>query len=269
MTKIFDCVTFFNENFITNLRFEILNEAVDYFVICESIYDHQGKSKNLNFKLENENFKNKIIYLVLDKPFDKKNNPWINQAIQREHILKKLNHVNLEDYIMFSDPDEIPDPKKLKNMNLKKKYGIFLQKMYCYKFNLYNEYESPWEGTRICKKKNLKSINFMRQKVVAKNLRQPFWKFYKEKSIQVFDNGGWHFNSLLKPEDIYMKLKSFAHREFQSDEYSNIDVIKKNIDEKKDLFKRNRFYKKVDLDKSFPEFIIKNRNNLIEWILSS
>jgi len=39
MTKIFDCITFFNENFITNLRFEILNEAVDLFVICESKYN--------------------------------------------------------------------------------------------------------------------------------------------------------------------------------------------------------------------------------------
>ena len=53
-------------------------------------------------------------------------------------------------------------------------------KMCYYKFNLYNEYESPWEGTRICKKKNLKSINFMRQKVVTKILKI-FWKFYKEK----------------------------------------------------------------------------------------
>ena len=119
------------------------------------MYDHQGKVKELNFKLKNKNFENKIIYLTLDKPFNKKNNPWKNQAIQREYILEKLNHLDLEDYIMFSDPDEIPDPKLLKNIELKKKYGIFLQKMYCYKFNLYNEYESPWEGTRICKKKIL------------------------------------------------------------------------------------------------------------------
>ena len=45
MSKIFDCITFFNENFIANLRFEILNEIVDYFVICESKYDHQGRKK--------------------------------------------------------------------------------------------------------------------------------------------------------------------------------------------------------------------------------
>ena len=34
--KIFDCITFFQENLITNIRLEILNEYVDYFVICES-----------------------------------------------------------------------------------------------------------------------------------------------------------------------------------------------------------------------------------------
>ncbi len=31
--KVFDCITFFNENFITNLRFEILDPVVDFFVI--------------------------------------------------------------------------------------------------------------------------------------------------------------------------------------------------------------------------------------------
>ena len=48
--KIYDCITFFKENFITNLRFEILNDTVDYFVICESIYDHRGQKKVKNFK---------------------------------------------------------------------------------------------------------------------------------------------------------------------------------------------------------------------------
>ena len=153
MNKIFDCITFYNENFITNLRFEILKEQIDYFVICESKYNHRGEKKNLNFRLENKNFQNKIIYLILDRPFPKNNDPWKNQAIQRDFMLEKLNYVEPEDYILFSDPDEIPNPKILSNIQLEKKYGIFLQQMFCYKFNLYNKFESPWEGTRICKKK--------------------------------------------------------------------------------------------------------------------
>ena len=43
--KIFDCVTFYNENLVSNIRFNILNDLVDYFVICESKYDHQGQKK--------------------------------------------------------------------------------------------------------------------------------------------------------------------------------------------------------------------------------
>ena len=53
----------------------------------------------------------------------------------------------------FSDPDEIIEPKFLQDFSLKKKYGIFLQKCFNFKFNLFNPYESPWEGTRVCKKK--------------------------------------------------------------------------------------------------------------------
>ena len=55
------------------------------------------------------------------------------------------------------------------NFELKYKYGIFLQDCFNYKFNLFNKYESPWEGTRVAKKKNLKTINFLRQKIKSKN----------------------------------------------------------------------------------------------------
>ena len=43
--KIYDCVTFFDENLLTNLRFEVLNEVVDYFIVCESKYDHKNREK--------------------------------------------------------------------------------------------------------------------------------------------------------------------------------------------------------------------------------
>jgi len=267
MSKIFDCITFFNENFIANLRFEILKDAVDYFIICESTFDHKGNKKKINFNLKNSIYKNKIIHLIHDKPFSIKNNAWQNQAEQREHIFNALKLAEDDDYIMFSDPDEIPSPNTLRKLNLRKKYGIFLQKMYCYKFNIFNQYESPWEGTRICKKKNLKSIDYMRQKIVLKNLKQPFWKIYKEKSIESFEDGGWHFNSLLTPEEISLKLKTFAHTEFAKPEYSDVNIIKENIQQNKDLFKRNITYKRVELDNTFPKYILENKEDLSPWIV--
>jgi len=265
--KIFDCVTFFQENFITNFRFEVLDQVVDYFVVCESRFDHRGNKKELNFKLTNSKYKEKIIYLVLEEPFKKNNDIWQNQAEQREYIINGLYHADSNDYVMFSDPDEIPRPELLKNISIKKKYGIFLQNIYCYKFNLFNRYESPWEGTRICQKKNLRSIDYMRQKIKKKNLSSPFWKFYKEKNIQIIDKGGWHFNSLLSPEEISKKLKTFAHSEFSDEKFSSVSVIKEKISKRIDLFERNHEYEEVKIDNSFPDYLIKNINKYKEYTI--
>ena len=45
--KIYDCITFYDENLLTNLRFEILKNVVDTFVVCESVFDHKEKKKKL------------------------------------------------------------------------------------------------------------------------------------------------------------------------------------------------------------------------------
>ena len=100
MSKIIDCVTFFNENFIFDLRYKILEKFVDQFVVCESRYDHKGKEKKLNFKIQKYN-KKKINYIVLETKFPIKNNAWQNQAFQRDYMLKELNYLDENDYIFF------------------------------------------------------------------------------------------------------------------------------------------------------------------------
>ena len=267
MNKIIDCVTFFQENFIFNLRYNIVSEYVDQMVVCESKYDHRGNKKNLNFEFKKNYNKDKIKYLILDRPFPNNNNIWKNQAIQREFILENLNFADQNDYIMFSDPDEIPNPNTLINLELKKKYGIFFMKSFNYKLNLFNQYESPWEGTRVCKKKYLKSIDYMRQKVKSKNLKYNFFRIDKEKSIELFDDAGWHFNNLLSPEKISKKLKTFAHSEFSIDRYSSPDIIKKKIEKKIDLFERGHQYQKIELDNTYPKFILENLSEYNEFIL--
>ena len=265
--KIIDCITFYNENFIFELRYNVIKNFVDYFVVCESKYDHRGNKKNLNFDIKKYSKDKKIKYVVHEDLFPKNNDPWSNQAIQREFLLKSLTFLDDEDYIFFSDPDEIPNPKILENIILNKKYGIFLQECFNYKFNLYNPHETPWEGTRVCKKKNLKSIDYMRQKVLSKNLKYPFWRFDKEKDLEIFYDGGWHFNNILSPEQISLKLKTFAHTQFVDDKYSNPDVIKKKINEKIDLFERGHNYEKKDKNKIFPDYLLKEINNYEEFLI--
>ena len=265
--QLFDCITFFRENFISNLRFEILNDVVDFFVICEAQYDHLGKKKLFNFQLKNKKFKNKILYIKMYDKLPLSMNPWERQAYQRDFMLRNLKKIALpNDCILFSDPDEIPNPKKLKNLNLKKKYAIFFQKHFVYKLNVFNQYDTPWSGTRACLLKNLESIDFMRQKVLIKNLKK-WWRPDKEKSIQIVRDGGWHFNNLFSPKEISIKLKTFAHQEFAEDKYSDVKIIKKKIMNLEDLFDRNQKFMKISFNKSYPEYILKNKKKFKKFII--
>ena len=268
MSKIYDCVTFFQENLLMKLRFSILKDFVDKFVVCESIYDHRGKFKDLNFSKDNfPELKDKIDHIIIRKKFPTNNTPWENQSYQREFIFEGIRDAVDEDFIMFSDPDEIPNPKKIKNIVLKKKFGIFFQNMYTYKLNLFNKFESPWEGTRICKKKDLKSINWLREKIVSKNLKYGIWRFDKEKSIEIINDGGWHFNYLLRPDEISKKFKSLAETSWDKEEYFNENNIKEKIKQKIDLFNRGHTFERVNIDDTYPEYLQKNQNKFKEWIL--
>ncbi len=264
--KILDCITFFDNNFMFEIRYNVLVDVVDYFIICESLFDHKGNPKKKNFVMKDYYKKEKIRYHLIDKPFPSNNNPWQNQALQRESLLSFTDFAHSEDYVFFSDPDEIPRPEILKNFTLSKKYGIFLQDCFNYKFNLFNKYESPWEGTRVAKKKNLKSIDFMRQNVRMKNLNYSFIRLDKEKNIQLYERAGWHFNNILSPNEISLKLKTFAHTEFTDEKFSSSKVIEKKIEQQIDLFGRGHKYTKVEFDNLFPKYILENKQKYHKWI---
>ena len=44
--KIFDCTTFYNKNLMSEIRFNMLNDFVDKFVITEAKYSHTGRKRN-------------------------------------------------------------------------------------------------------------------------------------------------------------------------------------------------------------------------------
>lgn len=265
--KIFDCVTFFEENRLMELRFNILNNYVDHFIVCEGKFDHQGRKKKINFdKNKYQKFKKKITHIIVDK-FPKNINAWERQAFQRESILTGLKKAKDNDLILFSDPDEIPNLSNFKKNKFKKKYIIFLQDLFYYKLNIKEtELGNNWEGTRGCLKHNLKSINYMRQKVLKKNLKYGFWRIDKERNFQIIKNGGWHFSYLLTPTEIQRKIKTFAHTELNKNKYTNLKNIKYCIKNFKDLFHRDVKYEKIKINSDFPNYILKNKKKLSKWI---
>ena len=107
----------------------------------------------------------------------------------------------------------------------------------------------------------------MRQKIKSKNLKYNFLRFDKEKSIQIYENAGWHFNNIMEPNEISLKLKTFAHVEFSDSKFSDIDIIKSKIDKKVDLFNRGHKYEKVVLDQTFPKYLYDNYQFYKKFIL--
>ena len=50
--KIFDCFMYFDEESVLDLRLNILDKYVDYFVIVESVFTHKGDKRKLQFDLK-------------------------------------------------------------------------------------------------------------------------------------------------------------------------------------------------------------------------
>ena len=263
--KIFDCFMYNNEDLILEIRLNSLAKYVDKFIIVESLQNHQGKNKEkYNFQISNFNkFKDKIEYLRIDK-FPDNYSDWERENFQRGFITNGLYDAKDNDYVIISDIDEIPKLDGI-NLNIKKKskYTAFKQKMIYYKLNLLNVTEAAWFGSKMCKFKDLKSPQWLRDQKVKK---YPLYRFDKI-NWNIIEKGGWHFSNIMTPEQISLKLKSYAHSEFNKPEFTNIEAIKKKIESKKDLFGRNFKFEKIREMQELPKYIYENKKKFSEFLI--
>ena len=283
-----------NEDTVLDVRLDYLNQFVDNFVIVESMFNHRGQKKKLNFDINKfSEYSKKINYLILDVQSDEiediKENDTENEKsrkyilngyrrdhFQRNHILKGINNANPEDIIIISDIDEIPNLNKIDLKKTKKKLIFFNQKMCYYKFNLYHKNYS-WFGSRACRKKNLLSPQWLRD---IKPKSYAFWRFdtffskTRYNNIHFVKDGGWHFSYLNTPELIEEKLKSYTHHHEYDLNPIGIQNIEKRIKNKESVYnlnfdqRKNKFSKGVKLDilnmDELPENI--NKNKYEKWL---
>jgi beta-1,4-mannosyl-glycoprotein beta-1,4-N-acetylglucosaminyltransferase len=291
--NIYDCTTFYSERMMLDVRFNILNNDVHKFVVVESSYSHSGKNKKFNFNINDyPKFKDKIIYIKINKEPD---NLYSDKQVLSNPIYKRLNSIKRveqsyeymkkgiaeakdDDLIIISDNDEIPNLKSIKFQENKKKFLIFKQLLFYYKFNYFYDLV-PWYGSKACKKKYLTSFSDLRN---LKNKKYPFWRLdtyfskIKKNNLQIINDGGWHFTNLKTPKELYIKLKNFGHH----DEFDNTKITVTNLKEKidnglvlydhfSDKSSNNKWkysYKlKIIKDSLLPNYLIQNRSNLSEW----
>jgi len=262
--KLYDCFIFNNETDLLEIRLNILNDYVDYFVIIESSETFTGLKKKLIFNIENyPKFKDKIIYGVINE-FPKNSTAWQNESYQRNYISKLLENANSDDFIMISDLDEIPNLKNINLLDYNEKLIVFEQRLFLYKLN-YGETKPSWHGTRCVQKKNLKTPQQIRNLKTHK--RYSFYRIDKkyfsnkyEASFKVIKNGGWHFSWLGNINFIRQKLESFSHTELNNDKINNANYIDSCIKNLQPLEKKQKIdLKKIPIsDEYLPRYIVDN-----------
>ena len=289
--KIFDCTTFYSEHLMMDLRFNILNEYVEKFIVCESTISHSGKKKKLNFDINNyPKFKDKINYVVIDEeptgiighknglaePHEKRLDSLKRINLSYNYMLRAISEASDDDLIILSDNDEIPNLNSQQFKNSKKDIIIFKQLFFYYKLNLFYDLVA-WFGSKAAKKKNLLSMSWLRN---LKNKEYPFWRidtlFSKTRyiNLEIIKDGGWHFTNLMTAEKLYEKLKNFGHHDEFEISGMTIDDLQKKMDKKEVFFNHfvdkekykerwnyNYKLKKVGLEK-LPKYLQLNHNQL-------
>ena len=295
--KIIDCITYFNEPMLFKLRLHVLDEFVDKFVVSEATYTHSGEKKKINFNINDyPKFKNKITHIVVDQEpkdlikLDKNNSHY--QQFQRINAVKRyekqkdeikvfLKTQNKNDWLIYSDSDEIPNLSKVNFSETKNKIILFKQQCFYYKFNLLLP-SLNWHGSKACKIKDLNSITYLSN---IKNKKYSWWRldvlFNKNKyiNLKIIDNGGWHFSMLKKPEDIFLKQKNDEHydefelsgintKDIQDMVKNNYIIYDHNADKSefnKKWNKKNKIYLVKINDSKLPKYLIENKKNYINW----
>ncbi len=291
--KIYDCTTFYSEHMMLDARFHILDKHVEKFIVTEATYSHSGKKKELNFNIDNfPKFKDKIIYLVIDKePNNLIEETKVADSIKRLNSIKRIElsydymqnaieNIAQDDLVILSDNDEIPNLNSKQFQSCTRNVILFKQLFFYYKFNLHYDL-MPWFGSKACKKKSLKSFSWLNN---LKAKKYPFWRldtyFSKNKlnNLEIIEDGGWHFTNLKTPEDLFDKFKNFGHH----DEFTNSGITKEKLkyyidngvvfynhfaDQKsQNKWSYNYKLKKIS-NELLPSYLVNNKDKYSEWFI--
>lgn len=247
--KIYDSFTYFNEEEIVKLRFEELMFEVDFFVVVEATSTFTGVPKPLYFdNLELDPWlKKKIIRVKVDFPTEDMS-PWEREWYQRNSIVNGLSKASPNSLIVISDADEIPNPSTLLDLRFDDPDFDAVQLEVTQYFWNYN-----WQVPQHCNQG-------ARPVVVYKHILDTTTpQELRSQHLERIPNGGWHFSFFGAEDKVKQKIESFAHTEYDLNEFKNDEKILERIQNGIDPFDRFPLkYKEVD--SSYPRSLQKSAN---------
>lgn len=250
---IIDVVTYNGEKELFDIRFNILKDNVDEFIVVEAPLTFTGKPKPLYFKEIQDKYPD-VKYYVVDENDSElwemaRQSPntigaehWKREFVHKESIKKALTHLNDDDICVIGDCDEIWIKSALQELGKKLKLRV-----YAYKLN--NRSDEQFWGSIVYKYKDIKNacLNHLRTD-------SPKTEFYY----------GWHFTNMGGVEETRRKLN-----DSYTDESYNTEVtqayLKARVEENRDYLGRAfKFHKE---NETVPEYILLNLHKYKDlWI---
>ena len=266
---IYDCIPFFNELDILKLRMQILSPYVDKFVLEEASVTFSGEAKEMIFAGHREmfaEFADKIVYVPVEDSPAEGVTTHERDKYQKNQLIRGLADCGPDDIIIFSDVDEIPNPKALtailNGFDRDKIYHLAQRMFYCFLnmeevsgnlLSVTGEFagveKKQWLGTKICSFANLprEGIEYLRE--VSPD---------DPRSVRIAD-GGWHFGYMGGDGErdvskrIGVKVQAAAHQEYNSARYLREAVDRLLCGE--DIFDRDCRFVRVPIDESYPAYL--------------
>jgi len=237
---LYDCFLYNGEKELLDLRLNEFNNCkypVTHILI-EAAYTHTGKEKPLYYSLCKDEYSDWPIFSVAIEKFPETDTPREREKYQRNMIEGALKFLCPSDKatIIISDVDEIINHKVLNAYTNNQGFCALIMDKFGYYLNCLEEKQS-WDRARIMPYKYL--LDKTPEEV--RNSGYP----------AVIKNAGWHFSWLHNRAK--EKLKSFSHTEL--DTLENKEHIDLGVN-----FWNDREMEDVEIDNSFPEYLIENIN---------
>jgi hypothetical protein len=252
--KVVDFFPYFNLTGVEllELRYNLLKDIVDKFVVCESNKTQSGIPLNYTLEqtIEKLNFdRDKFLILNLDIPkncylpvkdIDKincyENNSYnldsvlarTRERLQKDSLLKVLHNFDDKTIFIVSDSDEIVNPKHLpfivKTVTANLDFIIKVPLVHLEGradlrvYNRYNNAPKQWDrGMFICTKKHLLKAT---PTEIRSNVGSPFDVRYIVHDNTRVEDLGWHFSWMGNSQYRKIKRQSFTH---YADSFSFLD----------------------------------------------
>lgn len=233
---IYDLTQMNDELDMLEIRLNILDTCVDYFVIGESYQTFSGRRKPLHY-LENRvrfiKWVDKIRHVLI--PEMDTEDVFERTAFQKDYLRTAIQGCDLDDIIYYGDVDEIWRPQD--------KEGKL--KQLCYSYYLNNRSSEDWQGTNVFQYGNIRNLNDIRA----------------DHSV-ILEDGGWHFTNCSNLEGVLKKIESYDHQEVNIPWVK--DGLKARMDANIDFLGRTHDWKgnefKMWTDESqLPEYLLNNK----------